>query len=278
MPAIASPCIDPAANRGLMEDMYLALVMLAFLAGRPVAAYSPFNGTWMMDLASLHLPPEISVFSLGRGNFSRATVGPGFAVKADGRFHPIAGDGYVDAVAVTVLRPRRLREIDRLGGRTIYVVTYDVSADGATMTARVVDHGRLDQKPVPTVVTRTRIGKARPGAPFDGRWQAIGATTTRAHLTRRFRLVGNRFSDMETGGVGYEAVIGGPPAPVSGDTATARSAVAMPDDRTIVERNYVDGELKTTKTMTLLPDGRTIKVALRLSSETTDRTWLLRRE
>ncbi|MES2043793.1 MAG: hypothetical protein V4475_07935 [Pseudomonadota bacterium] len=258
--------------------MNLLPLSLALLVAQPAVADSPFNGNWVMDIASLQLPPEISVFSLGRGNFSRATIGPGFAVKADGRFHRIASDGYVDAVAVTVLGPRRVRETDRLGGRTIYVVTYDVSVDGRTMTARVVDYGRPDHKPIPTVVTRTRIDKARPGAPFDGRWQAGGMTTTHAHLTRRFRLVGNRFSNTGSGGDGYEAVIGGPPAAVSGDAATARSAVAMPDDHTIVERNYVDGVLKTTKTMTLLPDGRTIRVALRLSAETTDRMWLLRRE
>jgi hypothetical protein len=258
--------------------MHPAILSLALLAAQPATTESPFNGTWLMDLASLQRPPEISTFSLKHGVFSRAAHGPGFAVRADGRVHAIGRDNYVDAVAVTVLGPGRVREVDRLHGKIVYTVSYDVSADGRTMTERVVIFSNPDHKPIPTVITRSRIGRPGPGSPMNGQWQAIGSTTTRGHLTRQFRLVGNRFSSTDPSGYGFDAEIGGPPVPVRGDAATAQSAVTMPDDRTIVEQGFVNGAPSVTKTMTLLPDGRTIKVVMRPSGETVDVVWMLRRE
>ena len=270
--------IDPIVNRALIDGVNLAILSLALLVTQPAAAESPFNGTWLMDLASLQRPPEITTFSLGHGVFSRAAHGAGLAVKADGRVHAVASDNYVDAVAVSVLGPRRVREIDRLHGKIVYTVSYDVSADGRTMTERVVIFSNPDHKPIPTVTTRSRIGRPGRGSPMSGQWQATGSTTTRGHLTRQFRLVGNRFSSRDPSGYGFDAELGGPPVPVRGDAATAQSAVTMPDERTIVEQGFVNGAPTVTKTMTLLPDGRTIRVVMRPPGETADVVWMLRRQ
>lgn len=258
--------------------MSFALLPLALLAAAPVAAPSAFNGTWMMDVASIERPPVIATFSLDDGIFARGTDGPAFAVKADGRVHALADDGYVDAVAVTVLSPRRVREVDRRRGRIVYVVTYTVSADGGTMSELVVDYGKPDHKPVPGVTTHVRVGRSEPGSPLNGQWRQTGVTTTRGHLTDRFRLVDNRFSDIGPGGSGYDAVIGGPPVPVRGDAPTATTAVTMPDDHTIVEHAFMDGAPSMIRTMTLQPDGRTIRVVARLIAKGTELVWLLRRQ
>ncbi|HSI18148.1 MAG TPA: hypothetical protein VK980_10295 [Sphingomonas sp.] len=258
--------------------MILTLLPLALLAATP-AAPSPFNGIWMMDIASIERPPVIATFSLDDGIFSRGTDGPAFAVKADGRVHVLADDdGYVDAVAVTVLTSRRVREVDFRRGRIVYVVTYTVAADRGTMAERVVDFSKPDGKPVPGVTMHVRVGRPEPGSPLNGQWRQSGVTTTRDHLTDRFRLVDNRFSDIGPGGSGYDAVIGGPPVPVRGDAPTATTAVTMPDDRTIVEHAFTDGAPTMTKTMTLLPDGRTIRVVARLTAKGTELVWLLRRQ
>jgi hypothetical protein len=252
---------------------------LALIAAQPVAATSPFTGAWMLDQASMNAPPEITTLSLRDGVFSRGDPSSGFSVKADGRVHRIARGGYVDAVSITLLGPRRVREVDRLGGKVIYTVTYDLSVDGRTLRARVVDFGKPDGKPIPTTIVRVRVGRAAAGGSrLSGRWQTVGVATTRGHRTDTFRLAGGRFSVMGPGGYGYEAVIGGPPVPVRGDLATAQSAVTMPDDHVIVEHNFVDGVPTYTKTMTLLPDGRTIRVVGRREGETRDMTWLLRRQ
>eukprot|EP01035_Chromulina_nebulosa_P042081 gene42081-56978_t len=161
---------------------------------------------------------------------------------ADGRFHSVPSDGYVDAVAVTVLGPRRVREMLRLGGKPVYSVTYDVAADGRTMTSRVIDLSKPDGKPIPGTTRYRRVGVAPGGmAPLNGRWQMLGVVTSRAHLTDRFRLEGNHFVVIRDGGGGYDAVIGGPPVPIAGEQAAARATVTMPDDHTIVENVSVDG-------------------------------------
>jgi len=259
--------------------MIFTLFSLALIAAQPITATSPFTGAWMFDQASMKAPPEITTLSLRNGVFSRGDSRSRFSVKADGRLHRIARGGYVDAVSVAVLGPRRLREVDRLGGKIIYVVTYELSLDGRTLTARVVDFGKPDGKPIPTTIVRVRIGHAAAGGSrLSGRWQTVGVATTRGHRTDTFRLEGGCFGVLGPGGYGYEAVIGSAPASVRGDLATAQSAVTMPDDHTIVEHNFVDGVATYTKTMTLLPDGRTIRVVGRREGETKDMTWLLRRQ
>jgi hypothetical protein len=260
--------------------MSIALVLAALLPGQPVAANSTFTGTWLMDLASIEQPPVITTFSLKGGMFSRATGEPDFPVRADGRFHPVPTDGYVDAVAVTVQGPRQVQEILRLGGKLVYSVTYDVAADGRTMTSRVTDLSKPDGKPIPGTTRYRRVGAAAAGGmvSLNGRWQMVGVVTTREHLTDRFRLEGKHFVVLRSGGGGYDAVIGGPPVPIADEQAAARATITMPDEHTIVEDVSVNGTPALTTTMTLSPDGQTIKVVgLRIKTGVTV-SWTLHRQ
>lgn len=259
--------------------MSIAFFLATLMAGQPVAAPSPFTGSWLMDLASIERPPVVTTFTLKDGIFSRATGEPGTPVPADGRFHPVPSDGYVDAVAVTVLGPRHVREMLRLGGRPVYSVTYDVAAGGRTMTSRVIDLSKPDGKPIPGTTRYRRVGVA-PGqmAPLNGRWQMVSVATSRAHLTDRFRLEGNHFVVLRQGGGGYDAVIGGPPVAIADEQAAARATITMPDDHTIVEHVSVDGVPALTTTMTLSPDGQTIRVVgQRIKADVTV-SWTLHRQ
>jgi hypothetical protein len=271
--------IDRTENRQLINGMSITLFLAALLPGQPVAARSPFTGSWLMELASIEQPPVITTFSLKDGMFSRATGDPGFAVRADGRFHPVPSDPYVDAVSVTVQGPRRVHEIDRFGGKPVYSVTYDVAADGRTMTSQVIDLSKPDGKPIPGTTRYRRVGAAPRGmAPLNGRWQMVGVAATREHLTDRFRLEGNHFVVIRDGGAGYDAVIGGPPVPIAGEQAAARATITMPDDRTIVENVSVDGVPALTTTMTLSPDGQTIRVVGQRIKTGVTVSWTLHRQ
>ncbi len=259
--------------------MSIALFLAALLPGQPVAAPSPFTGSWLMDLASIEQPPVVTTFTLKDGIFSRATGEPGTPVPADGRFHAVPSDGYVDTVAVTVLGPRRVREMLRLGGKPVYSVTYDVASDGRTMTSQVIDLSKPDGKPIPGTTRYRRVGAAPGGmVPLNGRWQMLGVVTTKEHLTDRFRLEGNHFVVIRDGGAGYDAVIGGQPVPIAGEQAAARATITMPDDRTIVENVSVDGVPALTTTMTLSPDGQTIRVVGQRIKTGVTVSWTLHRQ
>jgi hypothetical protein len=65
--------IDRRGNWRLIVGMSIAFFLAALLPGQPVAAPSPFTGTWLMDLASIEQPPVVTTFTLKDGLFSRAT-------------------------------------------------------------------------------------------------------------------------------------------------------------------------------------------------------------
>lgn len=258
--------------------MNLAWLSLALTIPQPQPASSPFNGIWLADIPS-NKDAKPERFSLRRGLFSRGDAKSGLTVKADGGFHPVSSDGYVDAVAFTVPGPNKGRELDRFKGKLVYSVAYTVSADGSTMTRKVVDFSKPDHKPIPTTITQRRIGRPkRSGSPLSGQWRTVGVTTTRAHLTRSLRLTGTRFSISGPGDAGYEAVVGGPPVPMEGDAADARVAVTMPNDRTIVIHMARLAVPTVVMTMTLLPDDRTIKVSALRLSDGVDINWLMHKQ
>lgn len=258
-----------------MSFFYLVSVLVA---SRPQMPVSPFNGTWLMEIPSSK-SAEPESFSLSRGIFSRGDDKSKITIKADGNFHSIPDDGYVDAISVIILGPRELREQDRLKGKLVYSVTYRVSVDGKTLTRKVVDFSKPNKRPIPTVITDRRIDKYRPSVSLiSGRWQKVDIKTTRSHLTENIKLIGSRFISSKLGGAGYDAAIGGPPVPVKGDAADARVAVSMPNDRTAVIDMSRNGRSTVRMTMVLLPNDRTIKVIARRISDGTDTQWLLRRQ
>lgn len=259
--------------------MRLMILMLALLTGPAQAATSPFNGTWLTDIASIKQPPDIAMLTFERGIFGRGREKLDFAVRADGHVHAVPADEYVDAVAVRLLSPRHLRETDLLKGKVVYVITFSVSADGRAMTEQVTDYSKPDAKPIATIVKRKRIARPTPGASWlSGRWLSTEVATTRSHLTDHLRLVGNRFSRSGPGGSGFDAVIGGPPVPVRGDAPSTRTAVTMPNAHNIIERLYADKKLAMTITMTLQPDGKSIKTVAKRQSDGSVFAWTLRRQ
>lgn len=241
-------------------------------------AASPFNGTWLMEI-SPNNNAEPKSFSLNRGIFSRGDAKSKVAIKTDGRFQPIPDDGYVDAISVEIVSPREIREQDRFKGKLVYSVTYRVSVDGNTLTRKVVDFSKPDSRPIPTVITDRRIGKARSGeSHISGIWHTVEIKTTRSRLTENIKIVGSRFISSKPGGAGYDATIGGPPAPMRGDAADARVAVSMPNDRMAVINMSRSGKLTVRMTMMLLPNGRTINVSARRLSDGIDTKWILRKQ
>lgn len=253
-----------------------AFGVLLSLAG---TATSPFNGTWLIDIPSSIADAEPETYVVGHRRFRRGGTKSGVAVRADGRFHKIPSDGYVDEVAVLLLGPRTVRELDHLNGKLVYDVIYSVSADGRTMTRSLTDYSKPDGHPVPTTVTHRRVGAPRRGVPLlSGRWRVASLATTKSHLTEVLKLDGDRFTMSGPGGVGYAARIGGQPVPMVGDAADARAAVAMPDERNIVVEMSRGGEATATMKMTMQPGQRTIRVAARRRDESSDTTWLMHRQ
>lgn len=242
------------------------------------AAVSPFNGSWVMDFVpSNDVKPDS--FAVRDGIFSRGNGKSNVSVKADGYFHSIRSDGYVDAVAAEIISSREMVEKDKFKGKLVYLVKYIVSPDGSKMISKVVDYSKPNGYPIGTTIVSRRIGKFERGnSLISGSWQTVKMKTSQSHLTEKMKLDGLHFSSSMPGGAGYDAIVGGPPVPVRGDTADARVAVNMPSDRIIVLDMSRNGNVTVHKTMTLSPDGHTINVNARRFSDGVVTSWLLHKQ
>lgn len=239
-----------------------------------IAGISPFNGTWVMELGKGTMPADEAI-RLDHGTFTRGDPAD-IAVPADGKVHSLGADEYTDAAAVTVLSPLRVHESDRLNGRNVYDVRYQVSPDRRKLVREITDLSKPVQKPISTKISYRRIGIPVPGShALSGRWRATGVVTSREHLTEHIAITGNSYSIVGPGGYGYKAVIGGAAVPVKGDALSARTAISMPNDHTIVEEMSLKGKATVVKTMTLLRDQRTIRVTGKRVNDGTKFEWLM---
>jgi hypothetical protein len=253
---------------------FLALALSTSLPGG-----SPFNGTWLMDVDSIRGPTQTQTLSLRNGVFSRGDPASTVRVKADGLFHAIPSDGYVDAVAVIVVSPREVREINRLRGKMIYSIVYRISADGAVLSQQIIDYSKRDHKPIPTTIVYRRDGRPTRGvSQISGAWKTVKVATTRDHLAESLQLSGRRLSSSGPGGYGFDAEIGGPPVPIRGDADTGRVSVEMPNEHIIVEHLSLNGAATVDVTMTLRPDGRTIQVSATRRKDKSISSWVLHRQ
>lgn len=258
-----------------MKPILIALIFSTL--NPPEREVSAFTGTWRVDVGSLSMPTAPEVILLKDGIFSIGDPRSTSSVKADGRFHMDGGDGYVDEVAVKILDRNCIRETDKLGGKIVYTTTYRVSADGMTMIARSTDFTKPDGKPVITEKFLRRIGRPASGTHLiSGSWRATKLkVSTESYLNWTLRVEGDRFSSSSTNGYGFDAIIGGAPVPVRGDTAGGLKSVAMPAKDTIIETASLNGVVGSVMTLTLLPDGKSIKVISRNVKAGTSTTFML---
>lgn len=257
--------------------MLSCLLLLAVLSNLKPLSVSPFNGTWLTDLSASNEDREPEVYRLKDGMFSRGTGPSTVTVKADGHYHKMPGGSYVDEIAVVDLGRNGVRETDRLAGKTVYIVEYQVSASRDALTVKATDFSKPDGRPIPYTFRFQRVGLPDASeSALTGRWRQVAVQATRASMIDKVTLLGDRFSLRAPSGYGYEAVIGGPPVRVDGDIGMV--AVSMLDERTIVMRSTIDGKPTVTATWRMLPSNAAIQVTARIKGSRTDSKWVMRRQ
>jgi hypothetical protein len=71
-------------------------------------AQSPFDGTWVAKLNSVHFPKRPEVYSFQDGTYECTSCVPRIRVKADGKDYPVAGSPYFSTVGVQVIDKSRV--------------------------------------------------------------------------------------------------------------------------------------------------------------------------
>ena len=221
------------------------------------AAATDISGTWKADLASVQIETKPDELLLQDGTFSCSTCTPAYTVAADGAFHPVDRP-YADSMAVKIDDDHHVTVTAKKGDRVTSTTRYAVSEDGKTLKIEFNDSSVPDAPPVTGSLTENRAADGPAGShALSGSWQiAQYDNVSDEGLTFTYALDGDKVHLSTPGGVSYDAVLGGPDVPVSGDTAGTTVSIAKNDDGAYVETNKRDGMVISVLTMTVGDDGK----------------------
>ncbi|WP_132741954.1 hypothetical protein [Sphingomonas sp. PP-F2F-A104-K0414] len=240
---------------------------------------SVFNGRWRPDASTIKTNALPTVISLGKGLFRRDSKKGDRGIKADGVFHSTPGDGYVDQAEVTIINSHSVREVDKIRGRTVYIVVYTASPDGNTLTWEVTNYANPDRVAVHSRLKQRRIGrKPVNDHAISGTWQQVEINVVEGAHDWILNVDGNRISFRTPQGVGYDALIDGPPVRIKGDDAGGTAAVVMPNSNTIIETDAINGVIGSSLTMTVIDNGKTMKATSKAATRGDASTFYLRKQ
>lgn len=235
------------------------LAALVAMVSAPALASSLFDGTWKIDVGAVKPPDKPSVFLLQGGSYSCRSCGPAFTVPADGAAHPIAGNPYIDSVAIKIVNARTLVETDSKAGKILWTYTTHVSADGKGMTTMMIDNSAANGVPARGTIIRARVKAAPAGAHVvSGTWRVTkyeGFSNSAIVFT--LKTDGDNVSFSQPTGQFYSAKLGGPAVPYKGDPGITAVSAARSGADTIVETDMRDGKVVSINTMTTR-DGKTM--------------------
>lgn len=220
-----------------------ALITLVAVAASTAEPRDPFSGRWRPDTQTIAFSKTRLFINLDDTGFARSTgTPPETKTPADGKFHRIKADGYVDSIAVWIVSEDEVREIDKLKERLVYEGRFVLAENGQTMTWFVTSFANATNSPVHSTSTWHRFsGVAKTTHGLAGEWQQTGVSLEEGANDWLFSLSRNSFSNRSPQGSGYAAQIGGPAVPLEGDSSGATVSVVRPDFYTLVERHGLKG-------------------------------------
>lgn len=239
----------------------LAVLAAPYLSTQVTHAETTFVGTWKMDPSTMVWSGKPTELRLSDGMYACPSCTPPVSVKADGAPHPIPGDPYVDAMAVSVVDDHTIRIVDFKNGRQLGVSTFKTSGDGKTLT---LGASVTPQTPggAPLTQTRTyaRLTPAPAGAhAVSGTWhrQAITSLSTNAGVIT-FEVEGNRLRESSPAGWTGTADFDGEPGPVTGNPGQTSVTFHKVSPGQFVETDWFEGKKVDITSWSVSPDGKSL--------------------
>jgi hypothetical protein len=238
--------------------MRIVITVLLFAPAAALAS-SAFDGTWKVRPDSVKTTGKPDVIAVADGIYTCSSCVPEVKVKTDGTDQKVTGHAYYDTVAVKVLSPTSVQVSSKKAGKPSAELTYSVSADGKTLTTKLVDHNGA--KTTDQTFTSTRVAASPAGAhAISGSWQAgplIAAdeTATTVHLG----MTADGFS-LQWNGQSYDAKFDGKEYPMVGDPGHTRVTLRKIDDNNVEETDYRMGKKTDEIHLAAAPDGKTVAI------------------
>jgi hypothetical protein len=224
-------------------------------------AVSPFDGTWKTNPKSITWSGKPSVFDLSGGMLACSSCAPPYKVKVDGTPQTIAGNPYIDALAVTVVDDHTVRAVGMRGGKQRGVQVFKVSADDKTLTVDFKGNPlNPGAAPVTTTRTYTRAAPAAAGAhAMSGSWTRTAMTAmSGAAGVSTFKTDGAMLHWSSPNGASYTAGFDGKPYPMKGDPSVTSVSLHKVSANRIVETDWRKGKKVDVTTWSVSPSGKTL--------------------
>ena len=240
------------AMKRLLFLMFLLPVLPAL-----AATASPFDGTWVWDVANTQLPDRPDVYVLDQGMYVCKSCVPEITAKADGADHPVTGHAYSDSIAVSIVDPHTLKAVYKKGGKVTGIDLLTVSDDSKTLKDDYEDHS--ESAPFNFHTQAKRVGAGPAGAhALSGSWQTTKITSVSENATTStLKVTDAGVNSHDMNGTGYEAKFDGKDYPMTGDIGHTMVSVRRVDERTFEETDKHDGKIDNVFRMSVAPDGKT---------------------
>jgi hypothetical protein len=220
------------------------------------ADLSGLTGTWKTDRESIKFEQKPDEYLLKDGTYSCGTCIPPLATPADGQFHPVKDRPYYDSMSVKVVDDKTVEIHRKKGDKEVSSVVLAVAADGNTGTAKF--HDATITPAADGQSTMKRVGPAPAGAhAISGQWvpEKVNDYSEEA-LSSSYTVEGNKVS-WSGQGQSYEAEIGGPAVPITGDMGG--TTVQVTNEGGGLKETYSrDGKVVNEAVTTLSADGKSL--------------------
>lgn len=254
------------------------LILVSLLWPVSLVAQSPFDGTWVVKLESVHFPKKPEVYLLQNGSYSCASCVPRLELKADGEDHPVAGSPYFSMAKVRVIDDKTIEITEKQNDKTVYMETDMVSPDGNTLVQKIMDAAAPEGEPMTANETLQRVGAGPAGSsPISGSWQAQKMTSATG-MTVTYHGTADGLEASNRHGEGYTAKFDGRDYPIQGDPAHGTVSLRRLNANTIEETDKQEGAVHYKVRMTVLKDGKSMVVRETDRERGTQMSYMMEKE
>lgn len=241
-----------------MKRTLFILLLLPMLA---MAADSPFDGTWKIDISSAQLPDKPEIWVLQNGMYQNNTSTPKINVKADGTDQPTGAKDY-DTLAVKVANDKTVEFTAKKAGKAVFSSKGTVSADGTMLTDEFTEYPLASKQPVTGKYMFTRVAAGPSGShAISGTWRIQRAGNISANaLTATMKTTPNGLMLATPLGESFDARFDGKDYPMKGVAPGTMVSLTKMNDRSIIMTEKRDGKITTVTHITVSADGKTCAI------------------
>lgn len=238
-----------------MKKLILAFLLLPTLV---LAADSPFDGTWMVDLNTTQSSAsKPMVIVLQNGSYRVTSPVRKIDIKADGTDQPVTGARDYNTLAVKVLDDRTVETIGKKDGRVVEREKNIVSQDGKTFTSEYTGYPVASTPPITKKVTYIRVAEGASGShAISGSWRIKKWEASKNALTFTYKSTPDGLIYSDSIGSSFDVKFDGKEYPIKGSRPGFISVTKL-NDRSIVETIKRDGKVVRVFHMTVSADGKT---------------------